>query len=626
MLSILLASLLTVAAQAAALPRAVIYLPQTELLCGGAAAAMVMRYWGDAGARPEDFSPLVDAQQGGILTTALVDDLRRRGWQAFPLRGDDGFSAVTQHLARGRPIVALIEDRPSRYHYVVVTAVTGAAITFHDPAIAPSQTLAKAEFARRWQGANYWMLLMLPGTGRVEPLATVEPSEPALAVDVARLLRAGDTAQALAAATAATRATPDDPTAWDALATSLFVLDRDRDALDAWNRLGKPAIDTVQIAGLSRTRYRAAEALLDLEPGALLTARSLGRARRRLALLPSAATSRVGYVPLADGRVQIDAAIVERSRMPGAMDLAATAAKAPFSRDIALAFTNLAGAGERVSGSWRFRDGFERVEAAIEVPAPLPIGAVWKLSGDDSRETYSVRGTLISRRWHRAGLQAADWVTPSLGWVAAAGYERWPVPVIDAPHHKTYVAARALIAAGSLLDAHVTLEGWTGGARALRGSALARLAWDAGGGHVSLTAGTAILHGANPAFIQPGAGAGDVRTPLLRAHPLIQDDTINVDNGQLIGRRLLHGTAEFTRPIARIWIAVIDAAAFVDAARAWQLIDGRPSRHQIDAGAGLRFRALGAGPTLRLDLAHGILDGRWAFTAGTSVAFEKWIF
>jgi outer membrane translocation and assembly module TamA len=107
---------------------------------------------------------------------------------------------------------------------------------------------------------------------------------------------------------------------------------------------------------------------------------------------------------------------------------------------------------------------------------------------------------------------------------------------------------------------------------------------------------------------------------------LIQDDTINVDKGQLIGRRLLYGTAEFTRPIARVWIASIDAAAFVDAARAWQLIDGRPSNHQIDAGAGLRVRAPGAGPTLRLDLAHGLRDGRWTFTAGTTVEVGGWIF
>ncbi|MBA3295824.1 MAG: C39 family peptidase, partial [Acidobacteria bacterium] len=42
------------------------YLPQTEALCGGAAAAMVMRYWGAAGVHPETFSALVDTKAGGI--------------------------------------------------------------------------------------------------------------------------------------------------------------------------------------------------------------------------------------------------------------------------------------------------------------------------------------------------------------------------------------------------------------------------------------------------------------------------------------------------------------------------------------------------------------------------------
>ena len=49
---------------AAALTLAVPFLPQTEDLCGGAAAAMVMRYWGAADAYPDAFQPLVDKSAG----------------------------------------------------------------------------------------------------------------------------------------------------------------------------------------------------------------------------------------------------------------------------------------------------------------------------------------------------------------------------------------------------------------------------------------------------------------------------------------------------------------------------------------------------------------------------------
>ena len=63
------------------------YLAQTDALCGGAAAAMVFRYWGDVHADPQEFAPIVDRRAGGIANGALVDAVRRRGWQAVALAG-----------------------------------------------------------------------------------------------------------------------------------------------------------------------------------------------------------------------------------------------------------------------------------------------------------------------------------------------------------------------------------------------------------------------------------------------------------------------------------------------------------------------------------------------------------
>src|SRR5438034_1011692 len=42
------------------------YVPQTEALCGGAAAAMVLRYWGDAHAGVQEFASIVDARAVGV--------------------------------------------------------------------------------------------------------------------------------------------------------------------------------------------------------------------------------------------------------------------------------------------------------------------------------------------------------------------------------------------------------------------------------------------------------------------------------------------------------------------------------------------------------------------------------
>jgi len=64
------------------------YLPQSEALCGGAAIAMVMRFFGVTNVYAETFSSLVDRTAGGIRGEDLLSALRARGWQAQSFRGD----------------------------------------------------------------------------------------------------------------------------------------------------------------------------------------------------------------------------------------------------------------------------------------------------------------------------------------------------------------------------------------------------------------------------------------------------------------------------------------------------------------------------------------------------------
>src|SRR5688572_33009199 len=100
-----------VAAQPASSPLTVLDVPfisQSEALCGGAAAAMVLRYWGERGLSAESFSHLVDRSAAGIRTDALVSELRSRGWMAAALAGSG--EAIDAELRRGRPVLTLIED------------------------------------------------------------------------------------------------------------------------------------------------------------------------------------------------------------------------------------------------------------------------------------------------------------------------------------------------------------------------------------------------------------------------------------------------------------------------------------------------------------------------------------
>jgi hypothetical protein len=127
-------------------------------------------------------------------------------------------------------------------------------------------------------------------------------------------------------------------------------------------------------------------------------------------------------------------------------------------------------------------------------------------------------------------------------------------------------------------------------------------------------AGLDIAAESAPLALWPGAGTGQGRDILLRAHPLLHDGVIR---DGVIGRRVLNAGAEWRR-----WLSPQHArpvrlapALFVDAARAGHVFRGADRRLHLDAGAGLRIALPGSG-TVRIDLAHGIRDGATAFSVG----------
>ena len=116
-----------------------------------------------------------------------------------------------------------------------------------------------------------------------------------------------------------------------------------------------------------------------------------------------------------------------------------------------------------------------------------------------------------------------------------------------------------------------------------------------------------------PLALWSGAGTGQGRDVLLRAHPLLHDGIIS---DGVFGRRIVHGGAEWRRwtephgkPIR------LAPAIFVDAARAAGVLAGGDTRAHVDAGAGLRIALPGAG-IVRIDFAHGLRDGKSALSIG----------
>lgn len=636
------------------------YLTQTEDLCGGAAMAMVLRYWGDRRVQPEDFASLIDRSAAGIRTDVLTADIRQRGWQGFPIDGATGahHDWMRDQIDRGRPVVALIEVRPDRYHYIVIVGWTAAQVIAHDPASAPFQTWTRQEFDRAWAAAGRWALLVLPAadpavtapasgdnqTGTIAASTSVCGPLIARMVDLARAGQVADAAPGLVAATelcpadpaawrelagvhflqshwaeaavTAERASvlgPEDEAVWDLLATSRFLNDEPVAALDAWNQIARPAVDIVRVEGVRRVPHPTVVGLLKLRPRTVLTPERQAHAARRLADLPSAAQTSLRYRPLGDGTADIDAIVVERPALPrGVVPIAATLARGWLQDEVRVDAASLASSGELLTVAWRWWEARPRVAVSLAVPALSWLPGVTTMEGSWERQSYGGPVSVREERRH-VGLRVADWASSTVRWTVSSAFDRW--------------AADRYLSAGGGVEVRLAGDrvslGAAGEAATPLGSGTAfttgRLssAWRSStnenqpmwlGGAAVTTASVAA-----PFALWPGAGTGHGREPLLRAHPLLEAGVVT---GEAFGRRLAHASIEYRRPVWRPAMARLGLAVFADAARAWHRPDGSSSSLHVDAGVGVRLALPGKGGAMRLDVARGMRDQQVVVSAG----------
>lgn len=635
------------------------YVEQSEQLCGGAAAAMVLRYWGAHGVYAEDFASLVRPVAGGIRPVDLTAALDSLGWQALPFEGTP--ASVREHLGRGRPVIALIEVAPGRYHYVVLTAWAEDRVLFHDPAAAPHRTLTPAVMDRAWAATGRWALLVLPREAPTEAVAA--PGQAPPATDCDALLReaaarasGGDLAGAGAVLSAAGSACPPatvlreraalrfrqqahgdaarlasealaldphDASARRILASSRYLLGDAVAALRAWNALGEPRIDLVEIEGLSRSRHAPVRRLLGLETGTLLRPASFVRARRRLSMLPSAARAELRYVPLPDRSVRVEAAVVERPLLFGGwVDAAATGVQALPLRRATLRLTSPSGGGEQFTFSYRWQRNRPRAGVRLAAPSVAGLPGVVFAEGVWDRQTYAVGEGASSRQVETvrsATLGWADWLAAWLRGDVALGVDRYEeggtflgpdVRVVLDPETMPwrvtlYASGRAPHDAGRAFGAVGGEVRWSGVHPTLRGL---------------LVLGASAVSAKAPLARWPGAGTGSGRDPLLRAHPLLDEGVVR---GPAFGRILTHGTAEALRTVPSLPGLPLGLAVFLDAARVWHpLRMAAEPRLLVDAGAGVRIGLPGGKSTLRLDAAAGLRDGARALSAGIAAPLQ----
>lgn len=616
---------------------------------------MVLRYWGERGLTSDSFSHLVDRSAAGIRTSTLAADLERRGWRVHV--ADGTADLARREIDEGRPVLALIQDRPGTFHYVVLVGWSNRGVIFHDPARTPFRVMTPAAFERRWKPARHWMLVLTPMPGRAANgsdagppvVGQIAPAD-AVETDCARLIEEGvrhaqardlpgadrsltaalgcpgpaplrelagvrvlqnrwPDAEDLAAA--ALVADPSDAHAWRLLATSRFVQDDERGALEAWNRVAEPRIDLVQVEGLSRTRHRVVEQLIGLSAGGLLTPQALARAQRRLIGLPAASSTRLEYRPVPSGLAEIRAFVSERPLLPrDRLTLVSAGVSAAIDREVGAALSSMSGGGERLEVGWRFWK--DRPKFSLALSAPAPWNGIWALEAFDEHQAFS-SPELRAADTRGIDLKTGDWATGRLAWSIDGGLHAWD----HVGSFATTGGALRLLSLDGRVDAHLHTAGWFGrnrfasteGAWRWRSSAR-RSSGSIGVARIQAGAATSRV----PLNLWFAGDTGHVRPTLLRAHPVL-------DGGRLRDSRLGRAMVSVSMEAQHWWPLPggvrTAGAVFTDAARVARRPSGRAIT-DLDAGLGVRLMAPGVPGTLRVDLAKGLRDGAMAL----SVVYE----
>lgn len=588
------------------------FVGQGSLLCGGAAAAMLERFWGARGVYAEDYAHLVREEEGGIRTTDLAQALRLRSYQVSIVRDDPAL--VLQRLGEGVPAMILLGGGPPPLHYVVLTAVTPSELHFHDPKLGPDRASPRTDLLARWSESGYWALLAEPppgpeprregGAGAAPretgaargpgPEASAEsPAAPFEIVAALERLRAGDYAGARAlAARWVAEGERDVPLARRILATAHFREGDADGALEEWNRLSEPSIDLVEIRGAAGTRHDVLVEQTGLRPTQLLTRSDLALARRRLAEVPAVETSRIDYRPLPDGTVEVRGFVTEAGAWPAPLALVTQAARGLLDDRAEWEPGPFLGLGER----WRIHGGWSpaqrRVGSSMSAPLAWP-SAIATVDIEWVRERYDLDGLdgsgggeAGSAERLRGGLSLRRWITPDVRLEGGAWLERW-----DGSRRMVSARVSSLTWLRRDLRLEAGVEAWTGSGDLIgRANVRADLTRPHGTHRESrMTIGGAITSRTAPRTLWPGAGTGEIRAPLLRAHPLEVGDLIG---GAAFAPMLLHATLEH-RVFRGFGPLRVGGALFVDAARGSGGRRDEPARTFADIGIGA-FAATGS--------------------------------
>jgi hypothetical protein len=420
-----------------------------------------------------------------------------------------------------------------------------------------------------------------------------------------------------------------DAYAWRLLATARFLQDDRAGALNALNRAGEPAIDTVQIIGLRRTRAAVIERQIDVERGEVLTDGIFNRARRRLDDVPAIRSGTMEFVPVTGGHAEVRATVDERGLFPTTLnDLAELGGRAIFQRDPRVSIGAMTGSGERLDVQYRFRPGRPRLGMTLSVPAAwggvLSVQGMWERQPFDSPLVETSERTTGRVAW-------SDWMNGRFQVSVRGGADRW-----QDIGTRAMVGAMALAASlDDRISVRLDVDTWVGetGFSSAKAIAKYRSSTRREGLVFVASAGAGVASNGLPIESWFAGDSGNARPgPVpLRAHGLVED--ARYFRTDMMGRTIVHGSGEGeywfgrpgptvaqAKPVGTGGLAALrqdlhfGIAVFLDSARVTRrLLPG--DRDDVDIGTGLRI-GLGRRGSLRADVGHGLIHDDNKFSIG----------
>ena len=261
---------------------------------------------------------------------------------------------------------------------------------------------------------------------------------------------------------------------------------------------------------------------------------------------------------------------------------------------ISVVAPGIAGEGDAWSASWRWWNNRPAVSVGLAAPRVSRLPGVWRFEGSWESDTYRVSpsGDMEQSRIH-GGLGFADWITGNVRYRISTGLDAWS----DGRKSVSIGGTLERVAFADRLSVSIDAVQWApinGGVAfgSIGARALVRSSADTRGWVARATAGVERVGDAAPLTLWPGAGEGQVRSSLLRAHPLLTDGVVDLTGSSAFGRTLVSGSAELQHWFERPALVRVGLAGFVDAAHAdRRAIGGARSSSMPAAGSGSGFPA-----------------------------------